>query len=194
MSDHIRLSLWFPTQTAAQVLPHLQRTAETLPSEAVEGGVRELSVVALDWSQTPLFQMRYERGIPLAPAIEQMREFVQEDCACEIVLAWLLWIYGPKGWEQAPQPVRVSSLGPSFEPGLAKDEGQVVVDFGLDEVFLAELAPWDVSTRRHLQANILQLLAFTRMVEEKLRPQNRRLWSEGEENWTTRLLARIEQR
>lgn len=190
MSDHIRLSLWFPTQTVVQVLPHLQRTAETLPAEALERGVQELRVVALDWSQAPLIEDRFDQGVPLTAAIEQMRGFVKDDCAAELELAWLLWIHTPNGWEQAPQPVRFSSLAPRFEPGLAKEQGHVIVDFGLDELFLVEMAPWNDSTRRHLQANIVQLLAFSRLVEEKLRPSNRRLWSEGEENWAQRLLAR----
>lgn len=200
MSDSIRLSLWFSTQTAAQILPHLAHVIELLPVEALERGVRSLSVTALDWSEPALLEERYEAGIPLAAALDQMREFVQADCACELELAWLLWSYDsqaePKdgddeAWLQTPHTLRCSSLGPQFADGLAGEEGHVVVDFGLDEAFLAELAPWNASTRRHLQANILQLLAFSRKVELQLRPQRRRLWSEGEADWTQRLLRRI---
>ena len=203
MSDSIRLSLWFSTQTTAQILPHLAHVVELLPAEALERGVRSLSVTALDWSEPALVEERYETGIPLAAALEQMREFVQADCAGELELAWLLWSYDPErarpdgpaaedeGWLQVPQTLRCSSLGPQFADGLAAAEGHVVVDFGLDEAFLAELAPWNASTRRHLQANILQLLAFSRKVELQLRPQRRRLWSEGEADWTQRLLRRI---
>ncbi|HUX67426.1 MAG TPA: hypothetical protein VMV31_08045 [Terriglobales bacterium] len=192
------MSLWFSTQTAAQILPHLAQVVELLPAEALQRGVRSLSVTALDWSEPALLEERYHTGIPLPAALEPMRPLVQADCACELELAWLLWGYHPdgaagadEGWRQTPHTLRCSSLGPLFGDGLAAQEGHVVVDFGLDEAFLAELAPWNASTRRHLQANILQLLAFSRKVELQLRPQRRRLWSEGEADWTQRLLRRI---
>lgn len=196
MSDSIRLSLWFSTQATAQIVPHLAHVAELLPAEALERGVRALSVTALDWSEPALLDERFDAGIALAAALEQLRPLVHDDCACELELAWLLWRYhpdrpAPDDWEQVPHPLHCTSLGPHFGDGLAAEDGHVIVDFGLDEAFLAERAPWNASTRRHLEANILQLLAFSRKAELQLRPQRRRLWSEGEADWTQRLLRRI---
>lgn len=192
MSDHIRLSLWFGTQTAAQVLPRLAQAVEVLPAEARERGVRQLAVTALDWSQPPLLEERFDAGIALELALELMRAWAHEDCACELELAWLLWRYGASGWEQVPHPVRCVSLGPLFGEGLAAEEGHLQIDFGLDEAFLAELAPWEGATRAHLQANILQLLAFSHKLQTQLQPRRRRLWSEGEEDWTRKLVLRLQ--
>ncbi|MGH9393886.1 MAG: hypothetical protein ACRD1E_06925, partial [Terriglobales bacterium] len=183
MSDHIRLSFWFSAQPATQVLPRLAQAAEQLPAEAQQRGVRLLSVVAFDWQQAALLEEEYETGIAFEAALEAMREFLQPDCACRVEMAWLLWRYQEGIWTQAPHSIQLASLGPDFgrEERAIEDEGQVVVDFGLDEVFLAERAPWNVETRRHLQANILQLLAYCHKAQQQLQPKKRLLWSEDED-------------
>lgn len=192
MSDHIRLSLWFSTHTEAEILPHLADVARVLPAEALERGVRQLAVTALDWNEPALIEERFESGgIPLEAALAAMRDFAQPDCACELELAWLLWRYDGQAWEQVPHPLVCTSFGSDFAAGLAAQEGHVVVDFGLDEAFLAELAPWDAATRGHLQANILQLLAFSLRLQNQLQPLRRRLWSDTEADWSQKLLARL---
>ncbi len=191
MGDRIRFSLWFDSQTTAQILPRLAHAAEVLPIEALERGVQQFRVVALNWSEPALVEERATGGMTVAEALEEMRGFVHEDCACEMDLAWMLWRYGAQGWEQALHPVRFTSLGPSFAEGLAAEEGQLSVDFGLDEAFLAEAAPWNVDTRRHLQANILQLLAYCHKAQQQMRPRMRRLWSDEETDWTQKLVQRL---
>ena len=174
------------------MLPRLAAVAEALPEEALERGVQQLSVSALDWSEPPLLEERVSSGVPVRVAIEQMREFVQEDCACELEMAWLLWTYGDNGWVQSAQPVTCTSLGPAFADGLCAEEGHLQVDFGMDEAFLAEQAPWDASTRAHLQANILQLLAFSHKAQRQLQPLRRKLWGESEADWTQKLSLRLQ--
>lgn len=183
--------MWFDSQTTAQVLPRLAHAAEVLPIEALERGVRQFRVAALNWSEPALVDQRVTAGITVAQAMEEMRGFVHEDCACEMELAWMLWRHTETGWEQAPHAVRISSLGPRFgeRPG---EEGHVIVDFGLDEPFLAAAAPWNADTRRHLQANILQLLAYCHKVQQQMRPRMRRLWSDEDEDWTAKLVRRLQ--
>ncbi|MGH9466923.1 MAG: hypothetical protein ACRD1Y_06170 [Terriglobales bacterium] len=192
MSDPIRLSLWFAAHTGAQILPRLAEAVAAVPQEARERGVNQFSVVALDWSEAAILDERTLPGTAVDPAaaIEAMRPFVQDDCACELELQWLLWTYGDS-WTQTPQPLRITSFGPAFGGGAARDEGQLAVDFGLDEAFLAESAPWNKETRQRLQANIVQLLVYCRKVQEQLRPARRRLWSEGEGDWTEKLNQRL---
>lgn len=193
MSDHIRLSLWFRTQPAAQVLPRLAQAAEQLPVEALERGVRRLAVTALEWQQAALVEEEFEEGIPLDAALAQMREFFQPDCACQVDLAWMLWKFDHGEWKQTPHPLQMASVGPGFgeRDGSVREEGHVMVDFGLDEAFLAEQAPWSVETRRHLQANILQLLAYCHKAQQRLQPAKRLLWSEDEADWTQKLMRRL---
>lgn len=193
MSDRIRLSLWFEGQTKAQMLPRLALAAETLPQEAVERGVQQFAVTAVDWSEAPLLDERAKPGVVISDAVEAMREFAQEDCACEIEMTWSLWTYAGGKWNQSPQPLRLTSMGGQFGDASIRDEGDLIVDFGMDEAFLAELAPWNRETRQHLQANIVQLLVYSRRLEERLKPVQRRLWSEDEEgDWTEKLKQRLE--
>ncbi|MGH9415136.1 MAG: hypothetical protein ACRD01_00765 [Terriglobales bacterium] len=193
MSDRIRLSLWFSTHTGAEMLPRLQRAAELLPSETLERGVGEVAVTAVSWAEAALLEERFEQGVTLEEAMDQLRRFAAGDCVCELELAWLLWVCEPD-WRQSPHALRLSSVGPDF--GATTDgqgnDGHLLVDFGLDEPFLAELAPPNTETRRHLQANILQLLAYVKKIEQQLRPRALRLWSEGEGNWLERLAQRLQ--
>ena len=76
-------------------------------------------------------------------------------------------------------PITFTSFGRAFADHDAAQEGDIVIDFGLDEIFLAELAPWTASTRQHLQANILQLLAFCHKLQAALAPLRRQLWCIG---------------
>lgn len=193
VSDRIRLSLWFSTHTEADLLPRLQQAAELLPAETLERGVREVSVSAVSWAEAPLFEEQFEQGVALDAAMEALRPFAAADCACELELAWLLWVHETE-WRQRPHALRLSSLGPGFgaAEGGPVEEGQLVVDFGLDEPFLAELTPWNLATRRHLQANIVQLLAYVKQIEQQLRPRALRLWSEGEGDWLERLARRLQ--
>lgn len=187
------MGLWFEGQTKAQVLPRLALAAETLPQEAVERGVQQFAVTAVNWSEAPLVDERAQPGVAISEAMESMREFVQEDCACEIEMTWSLWSYSAGKWNQSPQPLRLTSMGGAFGDAGIRDEGDLIIDFGMDEAFLAELAPWNRETRQHLQANIVQLLVYCRRLEERLQPVQRRLWSEDEEgDWTEKLKQRLE--
>ena len=191
MSDRIRLSLWFERHPREQVLPRLVQAAQALPPESAAAGVRGLTVRALDWGEPPVLEERPQEYLAVEEAVRQMEEFVHDDCACELELAWPLWRFD-EGWSHVLCPVTCISLGPGFAPGAIAGEGHLQVDFGLDEVFLAEMAPWNRDTRLHLQTNILQLLGFSQQLQRALQPQRRRLWSDQSADWTTRLTERLQ--
>lgn len=174
------------------MLPRLQQAVGVLPAEAQERGVFAMSVAPVNWNEPPLLEERFPQGLPLAEAAEAVAEFLADDCAGELELAWLLWRYAGASWDQAPHPVRFQIIGPEFGEATAEQDGHLVVDFGLDEVFLAELAPWEEDTRKHLQANILQLLAFSHKLQAQLHPLRRRLWSDNEEDWARKLVLRVD--
>lgn len=196
MSQAIRFSLWFSEHETNDVLPRLGAAAEALPPEAVQRGVREWTVQAVDWNEPPLLEESTENNQPgtsLPAALAHLAEFAQPDCTCSLELEWMLWTFGAEGWKHGPHPVVIRSFGPDFGAGgRAAEEGQVLIEFGPDEPFVAELAPWDAATRQHLQTNILQLLAFCHAVQRRLQPQRRKLWSEDENDWTTRLSLRLQ--
>ncbi|HVB39768.1 MAG TPA: hypothetical protein VNE83_02630 [Terriglobales bacterium] len=196
----MRFSLWFAEHTASEVLPRLRAAAEALPPEALQRGVRQWTVQALEWSEPPLLEESGESGesagepgTAIEVAIGHLAEFAQADCACSLEMEWLLWEFGDEGWKQTPHAVICRSLGPEFGGGTAaSEEGQLQIELGGDEPFVAELAPWDASTRRHLQANILQLLALCHAVQRRLQPARRKLWSESEADWTEKLALRLQ--
>lgn len=190
----MRFSLWFDSQEMNDLLPRLGAAAAALPPEALRRGAREWSVQAVDWDEPPLLEESAESDqevTTIEAAIAHLAEFAQDDCACSLEMEWMLWEYGEQGWKHAPHPVIIRSLGPSFDNG-DREDGEVVIELGADDPFVAEMAPWDANTRHHLQANILQLLAYCHAVQRRLQPVRRRLWSENEADWTARLTLRLQ--
>ena len=194
MTDPVRFSLWFSDHSVNELLPRLAQAAAVLPAEALERGVREVKLTAVDWNEAALVEEQFESGMALDAAIELLRPFAADDCACELRLSWSLWIYAEAEWRQRAMPITFTSFGRAFADHDAAQEGDIVIDFGLDEIFLAELAPWTASTRQHLQANILQLLAFCHKLQAALAPLRRQLWSEAEDESTLDLSERLAQR
>ncbi|HXR98806.1 MAG TPA: hypothetical protein VN709_13275 [Terriglobales bacterium] len=194
MSDPVRFSLWFLHQPVEELLPRLAQAAAVLPAEALERGVRGIALTAVDWNQPALVEERFDTGISLDAATDLLRPFTADDCACEWQLSWSLWMFQESEWRQRPMPITFTNFGRRFADHNAVEDGDMVIDFGLDEIFLAELAPWTTSTRQHLQANILQLLAMCHKLQAALSPVRRQLWSEAEENSTLDLSERLAQR
>lgn len=193
MSDRVFLSLWFRAQPAPDMLPRLARAVESLPPEVQAAGIRGLAVHPISWSEPPVLEERFPGGVPLPDAIETMREFLHEDCAFEVAMEWPLWRWSRQGWISSQDALRIAALGESFEDGAWRDQGHVYLDFGLDDAFLAESAPWGDDTRRHLEFNILRLLGLARALQDKLQPERRMLWTEGHADLTARLLTRLKE-
>lgn len=173
----------------------MQRLATAAGALAPEAApeVESLAVTAVEWSEPPVLEQRPQPPLAVEEAIAVMAGFFHADCAAEVEMSWPLWQFGREGWRRQPARLVCTTLGPGFAAGAAADEGQVQVDFGMDELYLAELAPWDRATRMHLQTNIAQLLAGSLQLQHRLQPRRRRLWSEGGGDWSERLAERLRQ-
>lgn len=196
MSERIHFSFWFLTQTPAEMLQRLSILISSLPAETQERGVLGISSTALSWSEPALIDERYDPPVPPADALEQLREYLQEDAAAEIEMAWMLWVYEDGQWKHKPQPIRFICIGTEFDKDepreVGKGLGHLLVEFGLDEPFLAENTPWGTETRRHVQANIMLLLAYLRQLQVRMGLCVSRLWSDEVEDWSSKLVRRMQ--
>jgi hypothetical protein len=199
MSDSLYLSLWYPNLRLAALA---EKLAAVLGSFAAHGGeerVYSATVWPVNWSESPVFQRVYgyrERGAEPRQAVDDALELLHEDYAYEFQIGWSLWeVETGEGldplWTRESRLVRVTGFGPLFDEGAYEQEGHLRIDFGSDAAFLDEDAELDVSSARHVEENVRQLVELASFAEKESGATARVLWSELGESLAQRLAARL---
>jgi hypothetical protein len=108
------------------------------------------------------------------------------------------------GWRLRTHTVRVLGFGPRFDVAGYEQNGQLLIDFGIDTPWvpdprhsapsLASLAEsgLDDTAQVHVQQNIEKLLAFTLLIEKNCGISSRLLWTESGEPLAEKLIARLQ--
>ena len=92
------------------------------------------------------------------------------------------------------QPSQVKFLvhGIEFDDGVYQQEGHIQVDLGLDSPFLQEDVPLTIEAAARVRANVQKLVEFTSKVEKNSGANARLLWSESDQNFAQKLIARLQ--
>src|SRR5229473_3543241 len=96
--------------------------------------------------------------------------------------------------EGTVQPSQVKFLvhGTEFDGGVYEQEGHIQVDLGLDSPFLQEEVPLTIEAAARGRANVQKLVEFTSKVEKNSGANARLLWSESDQNFAQKLIARLQ--
>ena len=151
-----------------------------------------------------------------AEIIELIREPQGPDIAYEIRALWDLWIYDLDSgrWQSKPQELQIDCYGPEYDNGVAEREGDFLIDIGFEHLFtghagmlganpgpkapaahleearfLASMASPERMREYHQRTreNIQILLHWLRDAETSVPLERYKLWSEGEENFESRV-------
>jgi len=107
-------------------------------------------------------------------------------------------------WRMRSHTVRILGFGPSFDVAGYEQNGQLLVDFGIDTPWvpdhpLSNPSPQSpeeealVETAQiHIQQNVEKLLAFTLLVEKNCGISSRLLWTESGKPLAEKLIARLQ--
>ncbi|HUD23430.1 MAG TPA: hypothetical protein VMQ60_11355 [Acidobacteriaceae bacterium] len=107
-------------------------------------------------------------------------------------------------WRMRSHTVRILGFGPSFDVAGYEQNGQLLVDFGIDTPWvpdhpLSKPSPQtpeeealDETTQIHTQQNVEKLLAFTLLVEKNCGISSRLLWTESGKPLAEKLIARLQ--
>jgi len=108
------------------------------------------------------------------------------------------------GWRPRTHTVRVLGFGPRFDVAGYEQNGQLLIDFGIDTPWipdpvhpapsLAALAECGLedTAQIHIQQNVEKLLAFTLLIEKNCGISSRLLWTESGEPLAEKLIARLQ--
>lgn len=173
MADRLYLSCWLKSFTEANMLRHFQKMLELFPFSKLAVRGPEVRVYALEHAEPAQFERDFALSSEPRVLIESAREFMHDDCLCEVDAAWDLWEF-ESDWKLAPARVTLSCFGPQFENHVGD---HLRVDFGLESRFVPD--PEIEGGLRMGQSNLKSLVHFVHEIERGLAIERRQLWSES---------------
>jgi hypothetical protein len=217
MANRAYVSAWAKDYSEATQHERLQNLLATVPFSASWPGFTGLVVRALEPAEAPIreWDLRAQM-IGSAEIIELMREPQGPDIAYEIRALWDLWIYDLDSgrWQSKPQELQIDCYGSEYDGGIAEREGDFLIDIGFEHLFTGHAGmlganPGPKAPAAHLEEarflasmasperlreyhqrtreNIQILLHWLRDAETSVPLERYKLWSEGEENFESRV-------
>jgi hypothetical protein len=178
VSDRLYLSCWIPGYNESNMLRHFGRMLALFPYSKLAKRGPIVRVYALEHTEPPLFEREFAPGADPKSLLDSAREFMLDDCTCEVDAAWDLWDHDGTEWKLAPVSVTLTCFGPNFDNELGD---QLQIEFGLDARFLP--TPGVEGALRIGQSNIRSLLHLVDEIDRVLKPERRTLWSESGANF-----------
>jgi hypothetical protein len=194
MPDPLYLSLWFPSFDVEEMLPHALAVMRQFPISSLQPGVHQIAIHPVSWEEATVLEQRYVPGIPPEQAVLIASDLLHDDYAYAFEAFWDLWMFEKNGQRWVQQPSRVSFFVRSseFDEGANQQEGQIQIDLGLDAPFLQEEVELNEEAEQRVRTNVAKLVDFTSKIEKNSGARARLLWSESEENFAQKLIARLQ--
>jgi hypothetical protein len=193
MADSLFLSLWFPSFEPDEMLPRALAVMRQFPFSAQLPGVSYLAVHPVSWNEPTIFEQRFSPGVTPEEAVLFASDLLHQDYAYLFEAFWDLWILGEdQQWSLQPSGVKFLVHGVEFDEGAYGQEGHVQVDFGIDSPFLQDSVQLTSEAETRIRGNVQKLVDFTNKAEKASGASGRLLWSESEENFAQKLIARLQ--
>ena len=193
MPDPLYLSIWFSTFEVDDMLPHALAVMRQFPFSVARPGITYLALHPVSWNEATILERRFTPGVSAEEAVLIASDLLHEDYAYMFDAFWDLWVVADNGeGTLQPSPVKFLVHGLEFDEGIYQQEGHVQVDLGLDSPFLQEDVPLTIEAGARVRANVQKLVEFTSKVEKNSGANARLLWSESEQNFAQKLIARLQ--
>jgi hypothetical protein len=138
MANRAYVSAWTTHDSNAARLETFGRLLETVPFSASWKGFTSAVVRAVGLAETPLREWDLRsRPCSADETIELIREEDSADVAYEVGAVWDLWTYdaAENRWTRGPQRLEIVCYGEEFEDGIAVQDGDFLIDVGLEHLF-----------------------------------------------------------
>ena len=194
MADSLFLSLWFPSFELDEMLPRALAVMRQFPFSAERPGISYVALHPVSWNEPTVLEQRFRPAVPPEQAVLFASDLLHEDYAYLFEAHWDLWSLtdGQKEWSLQPSLVRFQVHGSEFEEGVYKEEGHIQVDFGVDSPFLQDGIQLTGDAEGRVRDNVTKLVEFASKAEKSSGASGRLLWSESEENFAQKLIARLQ--
>jgi hypothetical protein len=193
MADPLYLSIWFSSFEVDDMLPHALAVMRQFSFSVAQPGITYLALHPVSWNEPTILERRFSPGVSPEEAVLVASDLLHEDYAYMFEAYWDLWVLAENGeWTLRPSPVKFRVHGVEFDDGVYQQEGHVEVDLGLDSPFLQEDVALTPEAEVRVRANVQRLVEFTGKVEKNSGANARLLWSESEQNFAQKLIARLQ--
>jgi hypothetical protein len=193
MPDPLYLSVWFSTFEVDDMLPRALAAMRQFPFSEARPGITYLALHPVSLNEPTILERRFTPGVSPEEAVLIASDLLHEDYAYIFDAFWDLWVLDEKSeWTLRPSPVKFLVHGVEFDDGVYQQEGHIQVDLGLDSPFLQEDVPLTIEAGAKVRANVQKLVEFTSKVEKNSGANSRLLWSESEQNFAQKLIARLQ--
>jgi hypothetical protein len=193
MPDPLYLSVWFSTFEVDDMLPHALSVMRQFSFSVAEPGITYLALHPVSWNEPTILERRFRPGVSPEEAVLIASDLLHEDYAYRFEGFWDLWVLDEKGeWTLRQSPVQFLVHGVEFDDGVYQQEGHIQVNLGLDTPFLQEDVPLTIEAGARVKANVQKLVEFTSKVEKNSGANARLLWSESDQNFAQKLIARLQ--
>lgn len=183
MADPLFLSLWLDSYHAMGLPIYFQKALEVFPySKLSPGGI--LRVYALSFNEAPQLEHWFDDTPDPKEVSALAREFLHEDAAFQLETSWDLYQWDSE-WILKPTRVMIECYAPQFESELGE---HLRVDAGSEYLYLPSRKSDQL---KPVQSNIRSLLHLAADIENALPVEQRRLWSETDDNFADRLQAML---
>jgi hypothetical protein len=217
MANHAYASVWLRDFSEATLIERLGQFLATVPFSVSHPGFTELVIRAVSPAEPPVLERDLcGVPADVSTVVELAGDYVHSDSAYETQAFWDLWVYDAAsgGWLLRPQLLEVYCYGEDYDEGVARENGHLQVDVGFEHLFtghagllgfrrqpaappqhpaeadfLAAMSwPENLSAyQEKTRANIRKLFDWMQRAESVMPVERYRLWSEGEENFESRL-------
>jgi hypothetical protein len=193
VADSLYFSLWFPSFELDEMLPRVLAVMRQFPFSAQQPGIGYVAVHPVSWNEPTIFEQQLRPGITPGEAVLLASDLLHEDYSYLFEAFWDLWILAEdQQWSLQPSVVKFLVHGVEFEEGTYQHDGHVQVDFGIDSPFLQDEVQLSSEAETRVRANVQKLVEFTNKAEKGSGASGRLLWSDSEENFAQKLIARLQ--
>jgi len=194
VADALFLSLWFPSFELDEIMPRALAVMRQFPFSTGLPGMSYVAIHPVSWNEPTIFEQRFRPGVAPEEAVSLASDLLHEDYAYLFEADWDLWIFdADRGeWSLRPSQIKFLVHGVEFDEGTYQHDGHVQVDFGIDTPFLQDEVQLTSEAETRVRANVQKLVEFTNQAEKNSGASGRLLWSESEENFAQKLIARLQ--
>ena len=175
------------------MLPHALAVMRQFPFSAPQPGITYIALHPVSWNEPTILEQRFRPGVSPEQAVLIASDLLHEDYAYMFEAYWDLWIVAENGeWTLQASQVKFLVHGTEFDDSVYEQEGHIQVDLGMDTPFLQEDVSLTVEAAARVRANVQKLVEFTSKVEKNAGANARLLWSESDQNFAQKLIARLQ--
>lgn len=181
MSDQLYLSYWIQGFDERSMLDHFRKMLGLFPFSRLRSGPSILNIYALEQQEPPLISEPFPAPLDVGQVIMAAREFTNPDSSYQVESSWELWQF-EVDWQLSPAGVILCCFGPQFENTLGD---HLRIEFGAESRFLPEDEP--AGAARMVESNVKSLLHLVHQLDDALKVEKRRLWTDSGDNFAERL-------